>query len=299
MPCDKPVWIKAKGTDMPVPCGKCAPCKIRRVNEWVFRVMWEEEHNSVSSHFVTLTYDTNHVPLTPNGFMTLRKDDFQNYMKRLRHLCEPSLQVLNDYCGRSREDRYSLKYYACGEYGSQFKRPHYHAIILNCQDEQYFADAWALDGIQFGDVKVGTCTTDSVAYCMKYIDKESFRARVYKHSRDDRLKEFSLMSKNLGVGYCTYGTAQYHAADLSRNYLTKVGGYRIAMPRYYRMKIFTEDERDAQRLVIEQAVAESDRRARAEHLASNLPYSYIRKLELDREGREYKFRQSQKRRGDP
>lgn len=280
MPCDSPVWINVKGTQTPVPCGKCPPCKIRRVNEWVFRIMWEEEHNSTSSHFVTLTYDSLHVPLTKNGFMTLRKKHFQDYMKRLRKLCDQP-----------------LKYYACGEYGDTYSRPHYHAIVLNCPDEEYFAKAWSLNGVQFGSVYVGTCTGDSVAYCLKYIDKESFRRKKYRHDRDDREKEFPLMSKGIGAGYCENpAVVAYHRQDLNRNYLTKLSGHRVPMPRYYRQRIFTADDLETQRDIISTAVELSDQRARLEHYASNRPYSYVDHLESEREGRRIKFKVGQGKR---
>lgn len=141
MPCDSPIWINRAGKDFPVPCGTCPPCKIRRVNEWVFRLTWEEERNALSSHFVTLTYDSLHVPISPHGFMTLRKKDFQDYMKRLRKL---HANVAPDWP--------PIKYYAVGEYGDLNRRPHYHAIIFNVSNDKYFADAWSLNGTQIGGV---------------------------------------------------------------------------------------------------------------------------------------------------
>jgi len=107
--CDSPFFVlpKAAVEKVPVPCGRCPPCKLRRVNGWVFRML-EEEKVSSSSHFVTLTYDTSTVPISDNGFMTLRKRDFQLFMKRLRKLCLDA----------------KLKDYAVGEYGTNYKRPH-------------------------------------------------------------------------------------------------------------------------------------------------------------------------------
>lgn len=248
MPCDSPIWINRGDKDFPVPCGTCPPCKIRRVNEWVFRLSWEEEHHSLSSHFVTLTYDTRHVPLSPNGFMTLRKKDFQDYMKRLRKLHSSVAPGWPP-----------IKYYAVGEYGDKNRRPHYHAIIFNVSDDRYFADAWSLDGSQLGGVFVGTCTSDSIAYCMKYIDKQSFRSvnSRHKHRRDDRVLEFSLMSKGLGSSYFQDPSLRrYHASDLSRNFLTKRSGHKIALPRYYRVNLYDKLQLEEQREMIEIACME-------------------------------------------
>lgn len=238
--CDSPYYVlpsKAATEKIPVPCGKCPICKARRVNQWVFRLM-QEEKVSISAHFVTLTYDTRYVPISNNGFMTLRKKDFQDYMKRLRKLTDVK-----------------LKYYAVGEYGSQNKRPHFHAIIFGVTDEKLFADAWGINGEQFGGIFVGKVTTDSVAYTMKYIDKPS--TLVKKYSRDDRSPEFSLMSKGLGASYITDATRKYHKDDLTRNYVNKLSGHRVPMPRYYRNKILSDIEKAAQVDIIQVAIADA------------------------------------------
>lgn len=222
MKCDTPYYVSYDGGEVPAPCGRCPNCKTRRVNEWVFRLM-EEDKVSSSSYFITLTYDTRFVPISPNGFMTLDKKEFPKFMKRLRKLCPGS----------------TLKYYACGEYGSKNNRPHYHAIVFNVPDSTLFAKAWTIDGNQLGTVHVGQVSSDSVAYTMKYIDKSRFTPM---HDRDDRVPEFPLMSKGLGKSYLTDQVKAYHRADLSRLYLTKAGGYKISMPRYYRKQIYSDDE---------------------------------------------------------
>lgn len=225
MLCDRPIYVKTgTGDTVPVPCGSCAPCKHRRVNSWVFRLL-QEDKVSYYSHFVTLTYDTRFVPISPNGFHTLCKEDFQLYMKRLRKLCPG----------------YTLKYYAVGEYGSQNKRPHFHAIIFNVDDPNKFFDAWHIDGVPRGTIHVGTVSSDSIAYCMKYIDKNTFKRKFY---RDDRVPEFSLMSKGLGASYLSNNqVVRYHKSDLGNTFVTKPDGWKVAMPRYYKEKLYTADEK--------------------------------------------------------
>ena len=70
-----------------LPCGKCPNCYARRISGWSFRLM-EEDKVSSSSYFITLTYDN--PPMSENGFMTLKKSDFQKFMKRLRKLIQKS-----------------------------------------------------------------------------------------------------------------------------------------------------------------------------------------------------------------
>lgn len=291
---------------VPVPCGNCPPCKKRRVDSWVFRLMQEEKVSS-SAYFVTLTYNTENVPLTPRGWMTLNKGydivekvdkktgeivkkkkdrcDFTKYMKRLRKLCGGN----------------TLKYYAVGEYGTDNQRPHWHAIIFNVPRETLLFDAWHLDGKQLGQVHVGQVSGDSIAYCCKYLDKEQTRLfgvnrQGYKFyfpkSVDDRVPEFSLMSKGLGANYVTESIKKYHLADQSRLYLTVDGGFKIAMPRYYKDLIFSPEDMAHQLGLIQSAVAEKNRENEAlyKRLHGHRPaFSYEQFVESQRKARYQKF----------
>lgn len=222
--CDSPFYKKPKGylKHLELPCGRCPVCKRKRINNWVIRLE-QEAKVSASALFVTLTYDTRFVPITDNGFMSLDKRDFQLFMKRLRKL-EPK----------------KLKYYAVGEYGDTSSRPHYHLILFNCMDSQNINEAWGK-----GSIHAGSVTANSIAYTCKYIDKPS---SVPKHQRDDRLKEFSLMSKGLGKSYLDDPrNVAWHKSDIDRTYFVKEGGHKVGLPRYYRERIYTEKERDMQR----------------------------------------------------
>lgn len=213
----------------------------------------QELKYSKTAHFVTLTYDEKHVPRTENGFKTLKKSDFQDYMKRLRKLFPNE----------------TLKYYAVGEYGTKRKRPHYHAIIFNCTDPASIETAWVLNDELIGDVQIGDVNTDSIAYCMKYIDKKNSGANAVllgrmdkKFARDDRIPEFSLMSKGLGQQYLTDNIKNYHRAVNDRLYVTKTSGHKVSMPRYYRNKIWTEQERKDQQGVIQFFVDKAEEKER-------------------------------------
>jgi hypothetical protein len=224
--CLTPFYVKDRHTkdQVPVPCGKCPVCSARRISGWSFRLMKEGERSS-SSFFVTLTYDTNHVPITKTGYMSLSKEHLQKYFKRLRKL--------NDE---------KLKYYAVGEYGGKTMRPHYHIILFNAKLETVLK-AWALDGKYFGDYHVGKVTEASIGYTMKYISKSK---KIPQHKNDDRLPEFALMSKRMGDNYLTDLMVKWHKLDIgNRMYCNLKDGKKIAMPRYYKQKLnLTENEQE-------------------------------------------------------
>ena len=232
--CKSPYYVQSAcqgAPDIPLNCGKCPYCKKRRVNSWVFRLL-QEERRSSSSYFITLTYDndyypnaTPHLPITESGRRTLKKRDFQLFMKRLRKL-----------------QKTKIKYYAVGEYGTKTYRPHYHAIIFNVEDIEYINQAWQLGSVHIGDVSGA-----SIAYTAKYIDKQK---RIPIHKNDDRAKEFSLISKGIGSNYITKKTKKYHKQDITRMYVTHPDGIRVAMPKYYRDRIFNDAEKTKQRDII-------------------------------------------------
>jgi hypothetical protein len=214
-----------------VPCGKCVECLQRRSNGWAFRLDRELKF-SVSSAFLTLTYES--VPLTKNNLPTLNKKDFQLFMKRLR---------------KKLGSKIKLKYYAVGEYGSRTLRPHYHAIMFNLpqiylKDSSLLHKIWGLGHIHIGDVNIA-----SIKYVTNYITKgNDYRLPDYidystgEVLEDDRLREFSLMSKKLGISYLSPQMVKFHKENLI-GCVTLPGGVLQGLPRYFKDKLFTREEK--------------------------------------------------------
>ncbi|AKI26932.1 replication protein VP4 [Microviridae Fen7786_21] len=195
-----------KSDRIPVPCGKCPNCLTRRANGWAFRIM-HQERVSVSSLWVTLTYDPHSVRITPNGYMTLVKRDVQLFIKRIRKAIHSDWLKKNRLLRKQKRQLLPLplpvKYYCCGEYGSTYWRPHYHIVLLNVP-ESTLSRSWydAETGALMGDVYIDPrpLSESCIAYTVFYCNKGS---RVPAHRNDDRAKEFSLMSKGMGLSYLT------------------------------------------------------------------------------------------------
>lgn len=229
------------GEWMSLPCGKCPGCMKRRTSGWSFRLMKEGERSNTAL-FVTLTYDTKVVPITKNGYMSLSKADVQKFMKRLRKLSETT-----------------LKYYVCGEYGTRRMRPHYHMIIFNADPEKV-EKAWSLNGKMLGQIFIGTVMEASIGYTLKYMAKPG---KIPLHVNDDRQKEFSLMSKGLGSNYLSNSMIRWHKEDLlNRVYVPMKEGKKIAMPRYYKDKIFNDKDKMLISKHMKTIIPEEDEKAR-------------------------------------
>lgn len=208
-----------------VPCGKCAACLTNRRNEWTSRLEYELA-DAKSAYFVTLTYNNEHVPCV-GQYPTLVKSDLQNYFKRLRKIIKPN----------------KIRYYAVGEYGTKYNRPHYHILLFNLPPNfiDAISTAWTKEKEEIGFVSIGTITSASIHYCTKY--------HLNKTSKPNELSadSFVLMSRHpgIGAGYIErYGS--FHRNNIDRTYLLKRGGFKTRFPRYYQTKLYTEEERHRQ-----------------------------------------------------
>nr|QJB19075.1 MAG: replication initiator protein [Microvirus sp.] len=253
MACHYPIKVLDKNKIFHcVPCGQCHYCKLKRVRSWIFRLKKEQNiHNH--SLFITLTYEN--PPKQASGLATLRKRCFQLFIKRLRE-----------------NTKETIKYYACGEYGSQTRRPHYHAILFGAT-AQDIAKAWEgyiEDDIRNGHSRVDEVTSASIAYTCKYIDKGK---TIPLFKGDDRLPEFSLMSKKMGINYLTPQIIEYHKKTL--NAFATLDEEKFILPRYYKDKIFNSEEKG---LLNEQFSIENKEQYEKQITAAGSEEKYMRNL---------------------
>lgn len=188
-----------------VPCSKCHECKKRYANAWSFRLNQEMKYSG-TAHFVTLTYKDEKLPYYEYDEPVLHYPDLQNFIKRLR---------------KYEKGNTIIKYFACGEKGDLFDRPHWHLLIFNAT-EKNIRQAW----LEMGIVDVGKAEGGSISYILKYLTKEN--------GQDYKLG----MSQGIGKGFLTPEKIKYikHRAQP----ITRVeNGIKVPIPRYYKDKIWT------------------------------------------------------------
>lgn len=160
------LWPPVGTANTELPCGGCLGCKTDRALDWARRAhheasMWQ--HNS----FLTLTYKDEELPA--DGLVPKH---LQAFIKRLRqrHYRRDSRLLL--VAGQ-------LRYLACGEYGDQTQRPHYHLCLFNCG----FADQYQVAGDlyespllnelwPYGAHRLGELTAASANYVAQYTLKK-------------------------------------------------------------------------------------------------------------------------------
>lgn len=228
-----------------IPCGQCASCRMAYARQWANRIVLENNQHD-SGYFVTLTYldsalfehsasdrlsysvsgcvrvDSLEHTFVPDGksqvisnissvsdpdfglvcgsSLTLNKIDWQLFMKRLR-------QALPWH---GKHD--PIRYFMCGEYGSQTWRPHYHAIIWmklppddlipykkNELGQMMFSSKLLFKLWPFGLNVVAPITWESACYVARYTMKKYTGPESQNYVYAGMLPPFTLMSRKPGI----------------------------------------------------------------------------------------------------
>ena len=193
-----PEWLE-------VPCGHCMSCRIARSREWAIRLLHENEFWE-DSVYITLTYEEEFVS------DSLVPSDLQKFWKRLR-----------------KDLDHKISYFACGEYGGRFGRPHFHAIVfgLSVKDRKIIKKAWP-----FGFVKLGCVCYESCRYVAGYVQKKLYGKEAKFYEEQGLVPPYSCCSKHLGEKYVDkYWNKLYQQETVT------VGGIPMGLPRYYKKKL--------------------------------------------------------------
>lgn len=225
--------VLGQGTHIQVPCGRCVDCINKRSAMWAFRLT-QQEKISKTAAFITFTYDNENLPISPNGFPTLKTTDYQAYIKRQR------TRISREFGAEFWKEN-AIKYYMVGEYGANTERPHYHAIMFNLPDFYVRNDHRIKEIWQKGNVQVDNVSPKSIRYVTGYLQKQLYWDN--KGDRDDRQREFSRMSKAIGLNYLTEQRVK-SMQERMNPYLVLEDGKKQALPRYYKNKVFTEEQRE-------------------------------------------------------
>lgn len=195
--------------------------------------------------FLTLTYSDDHLPED----YSVHVRTHQLFMKRLR-----------------KEIKTPLRFYACGEYGDENLRPHYHSLIFGydfrSDRKLYKRDR---DGNQlytseqlskiwpYGLATLGSVTYKSAAYVARYCMKKIAGDLASTHYLRTHPKtnlvvqvepEFQVGSRRPGLGSTWFDKFK---DDCFPSDFLVVDGKQTAVPRYYLQKLEEEAQKKIKR----------------------------------------------------
>jgi len=233
-----------------LPCGQCVGCRLEYSRQWAIRCLDEAQMHSENS-FITLTNSEDSVSKFGRS---LDVGVFQKFMKRLR-----------------KEQK--ARFFMCGEYGEQYKRPHFHACLFGVGFDDRVLHGRSGSGAElftskrlerlwpFGFASVGELTLQSAQYVAGYVTKKVTGERSeYAYERvDDQTgeafyveHEFCHMSLKPGIGESWF--QNYAPSVAAHGAVVVAGGERFSVPRYYMDKL--EKRGDYFRLLTDFANAE-------------------------------------------
>jgi len=167
-------------------------------------------------------------------------------MKRLRKRLEPTV----------------IRFYLASEYGEQFHRPHYHAIIFGHDFSQDPGATRVRSGLYTsplleaawgqGHVSSGEVTPASIRYVTNYIlGKDKSKVPTFMNPETGELRElapvFALMSRRPGLGA---SWIEKHSGETYRDDNIQIDGFTRKPPKFYDYRVFKDDSvgRDLLRL---------------------------------------------------
>lgn len=218
--------------------------------EWATRIAHEASLHDENS-FLTLTYQDE---MLPDDY-SISVRELQLFMKRLRKAIAPI----------------KVRFFACGEYGDDNGRPHYHAILFGygfpdklpwrksesghvCYRSALLEKCWSkahpLTGetVPIGHAEIGTVTKEAGGYVARYVIKKINGGQApdhYQrvHSVTGELcwvhPEFMVCSTSLGIGA---GYLDRFASDAFPSGFLIHNGHKVPVPRYYKNRVKREIE---------------------------------------------------------
>ncbi len=165
--------------------------------------------------FVTLTYNDKEMPINDS----LDPTHLRKFTKTLRRDEAKSAEERSEKTGKP-ANRNRISYYACGEYGEDTKRPHYHAVLFgphfldkyphyNHSNGQVWRSPYLESRWHYGNSEFSAVNHASASYTAGYVRKKltakqapDQHLRVYEHTGEivEVQPDFSRMSLKPALG---------------------------------------------------------------------------------------------------
>ncbi len=233
-------------------CGKCMECRKQKMREWQVRLSEEIRTQELQAWFVTMTYSDESMQKLDDKIEGEHKKIKEKLKKekKLRGSARNKKNYLNGYNRDNEIARYSVRkfterwrkkfgktvrHWIVTELGTnKTERLHLHGIIW-CKNKADIEERWQYGGVYIGE----WCNNETVAYIVKYLNKSD---KIHKEYIP---KMF--VSQGIGKKYLNRKDRELNKykenGETDELYRTR-DGIKLALPIYYRNKIYTENERE-------------------------------------------------------
>lgn len=221
---------------VPIGCQSCVECRKQKARNWQVRLLEDlKEHKN--GKFITLTFTNESYRDLAKGINKYEGYDLDNQIATL---------AVRKFLERWRKThKKSLRHWLVTELGHNgTENIHLHGIIWTDVNLEIVQKHWGYGYMWKGNMKKGKLENyvneRTVNYIIKYITKIDNDHKLYKSC--------ILTSAGIGSHYTKnlFGDSKrntYNGTDTKEYYRTR-SGHKIALPIYYRNKIYTDEERE-------------------------------------------------------
>lgn len=215
-----------RGEKIDLPCGQCIGCRLERARQWAVRCTHEASLYDKNC-FITLTYNDENLPKEHSLIL----EHYQLFMKRLR-----------------KKYGSGIRFFHCGEYGEEFGRPHYHALLFNhdFEDKKYHSThngsrLYTSESLStlwpFGFSIIGEVSFESAGYVARYALKKVTGKKSGEYYQQ-RKPEYCTMSRRPGIGKKWY---EKYKGEVYPNDKIFLRGIQAKPPKFYDKQLEKEN----------------------------------------------------------
>lgn len=219
-----PICMDRRLLYIPAKCGCCIECRKEKQREW--RVRLEEELRSNFGYFTTLT-------ISPECIKEIEEKTGLKWEENPNEIATKALRL---FLERARKETgKSIRHWCVTELGEKKDRIHLHGIFFGQRSAELIKKHWKYGFVFIG----GYCSSRSINYMTKYMLKVDI-----KHPE---FKQIVLASPGIGAGYMDrldYLWQKQNYKKIEVATYTFRNGVKMAMPKYYKDKIFSEKEKE-------------------------------------------------------
>lgn len=202
-----------------VPCGKCPGCLEDKQKDWSIRILYESLDYIGRTWFIRLSY----------------RDSELVYIDDVPTLYKPHLQLFMRYLRR----RVECRFFACGEYGDEKGRPHYHVVLflsveLSKSDVINLVESCWSHGF--------TNVRPFAYYHSLYVAKYTLKSCFYE-TYGSVQPPFFLMSRKPGIGSNFVSRFKENGLSPTRDCPRDLQGRPFRWSRFLKDKCFTDSDK--------------------------------------------------------
>ena len=231
--------------EVPIGCGNCMECRKQKARHWQVRLL-EDLREHKNGKFIALTFSDESIAKLCETIEEKSKGS-----RPEGYVLDNAIATLATrlFLERWRKKyKKSLRHWLVTELGHEgTENIHLHGIVWTDEDLEEVERVWQYGFVWKGKPKwkqgkiIGYkqyVNEQTVNYTIKYVHKQDEQHKLYK--------SIILTSPGIGRGYTKRMDANrntYNGDETNETYRTR-NGYKIALPIYYRNKIYTEEQRE-------------------------------------------------------